>query len=83
MESANINRELDEKRTCLGAGTAVVPACHILSESAMQGVDPTGSSEDSSVMNKVCAVIFSSLQSLPPLTTNGPDKSPHRCHVPS
>ena len=38
----------------------------------MQGVDPTGGSSDSRVMNKVCTVIFSSLQApSPPMVQTG------------
>jgi hypothetical protein len=79
------NRQLSEERARLGIGVGPVEACHILSESTMQGVDSTGVNDDVHVMNKVCAVNFSSLPVPPPhpLTTNDLDASRHKCHVPS
>ena len=50
------SRELDKLRRDLGASYATIQACHILNESTMQGIDPTGASEDRTVTDKVCAL---------------------------
>ena len=46
------------KQLCdnLGAGSATIQACHILSESTMQSVDPAGDSEKAATVNKVCSI---------------------------
>ena len=53
------SRELDKLRRDLGASYVTIQACHILNESTMQGVDPTGASDESTVTDKVCAVTAS------------------------
>ena len=60
------SHELREELIRIRTTTAPIAACHILSETTTKGVDPTGGSTDSRVINKVCAVIFSSLHSRPP-----------------
>jgi len=55
-KSVKLSPELDQERRVLGATFNAVHACHILGESIMQGIDPTGGIEESSVTNKVCSV---------------------------
>jgi len=50
--STQQNSELDQLCLSLDASTVTVQASHILNESTMQGIDPTGSSEESTVTNK-------------------------------
>ena len=57
--STRQNPELDQLRRSINARAATVQACHILNESTMQDVDPTGTSEESTVSNKVCAATVS------------------------
>ena len=63
----------------LGAIAVAIDACHILSESTVQGVDPTGDSKDGRVVAKVWAIPLPSLSS-PLLTTKDPDGLRHQCH---
>ncbi|KAF8258606.1 hypothetical protein EI94DRAFT_1754177 [Lactarius quietus] len=51
IKSTQYNQQLLE-RAQLSAGVSTVAACHILSESTMQGIDPTGTSKDVCVMDK-------------------------------
>ena len=60
MITGMINRKSFESSAALrdvakrdGASKTIINACHILNESTMQGTDPAGISEDSSVINKV------------------------------
>ncbi|KAF8258603.1 hypothetical protein EI94DRAFT_1754170 [Lactarius quietus] len=50
LTSTQDNSQLDERSRL--AGVCRVAACHILSESTMQGIDPTGASKDVCVMDK-------------------------------
>ncbi|KAF9654326.1 hypothetical protein BDM02DRAFT_3106658 [Thelephora ganbajun] len=50
--SLRFSRELDQLRRGLDATFTTIQACHILNESTMQGIDPTGASEDTAVMSK-------------------------------
>jgi len=54
LTSVKNNRELEQKRHDLGDGAITVQTCHILNELTMADVDPTGTSEESTVTNKVC-----------------------------
>ena len=47
---------LEEKCANLGATYTTIHACHILSESTMQEVDPAGDSEKAATVNKVCGI---------------------------
>ena len=49
-ESADLRREIAEHP---GIFAAEIRTCHILSESTMQGTDPSGTGEDSAVVNEV------------------------------
>ena len=71
--------KLDDECVRLGAGPTTIAACHILNEATMQGVDPTGASEDIRVINKVCVVIFSSLHSPPQHHWSRPVTPPLPC----
>jgi len=51
-------KEVRDMCISLRAGTCIVAVCHILSESTMRGVDPTGSSEDSRVVDKSLSPVF-------------------------
>jgi len=55
-KSVKRSPELNQKRRALGAISSTVQACHILGESLMQGIDPTGGSDESTVTNKVCSL---------------------------
>jgi hypothetical protein len=53
--SLKCNRELRQQCDDLpGATATTVQACHILNESTMRGIDPTGASDVDTVTNKVC-----------------------------
>lgn len=63
LTSVKNNYELAQQCRNLGAGAVTVKTCHILNESTMVGVDPTGISEESAVTNKVCPVtVFRALR---------------------
>ena len=50
------NPALEQLCGDLGIAAATVQACHILSESTMQGVDPAGDGKKDTVANKVCGI---------------------------
>ena len=52
-ESLNKSAVLLEMAERDGANGVPIQACHILSESMMQGTDPCGISEDSAMVSKV------------------------------
>ena len=64
------SRELDKLCLDLGASCATIQACHILNESTMQGVDPTGASEERTVTDNVCAATMSRVSRRPPSPTS-------------
>ena len=61
------SRTLKQSCVDLGAASATVQACHILSESTMQGVDPAGDSENAATVNKVCGIGVSCSLLPPPI----------------
>ena len=71
-------KEVKDMCTSLGATFCMVAACHVLSESTVQGIDPTGSS-GTRVEAKVCAVTLSILSSHLTITI-GPDILRQHCH---
>ena len=50
------NPALEQLCGDLGIAAATVQACHILSESTMQGVDPAGDGKKDTAANKVCGI---------------------------
>ena len=62
------NHKLEQLCDSLDTASTTVQACHILNELTMQSTNPTGSSEKSTVMNKVYVVTMSQVSSitLPP-----------------
>ena len=49
-KSTQQSSELDQLRRSRRARAATVQACHILNQSTMQGVDPTGDSEENTIV---------------------------------
>ena len=57
FDRTSLRRNHELKQLCdrLGTASTTVQACHILNESTMQGIDPTGTSDKDTVVNKVRA----------------------------
>jgi hypothetical protein len=71
FDYTSIRKSPELKKMCSDQKTtsATVQACHILNESTMQGIDPSGGSEKTTVVNRVRAVAVSRVLRYPPPTS--------------